>query len=239
MNERLTILSLEIIACLVAVLVGILEGNGAVFFFNRIPAEWFCDYGEKPTAEMLDRSTQRVKSYPWKYVFTMGFIILNIKMVTDDWQFAIPGTIALWLLLELSISDIKYQIVPDQLLILLTVTGLGFMPYRSTWKEAAFGAAIGFGLMFIIALIGKLTYKRDTIGGGDIKLFTILGFISGPIGFAFIFVVSTLLSAGHFVYLLAKKRVKATDARPMVPFISVAAALHIVFFWDTFTQWLI
>ena len=227
---------LEVIKCLVAVLVGIFQGNGAVYLFNKMPAEWFCDYGEIPTPEMKDRYTQRVKSHPWKYVFTMGFVILNIKMVHDDWQFAIPGTVALWILLELALADIKFSIVPDQLLVLLAITGFGFMPYHSSWREAVIGAAIGFGVMFIIAGIGKLTYRRDTIGGGDIKLFTVLGFIAGPMGFLFIFVLSTMVRAGHFVYLISQKRIKRTDQRPMVPYIAASAAVYIVFFWDAFSE---
>ena len=44
-----------IIKCLAAILAGIFEGNGAVYIFNHIPAEWLCEYGEKPGDELLDR----------------------------------------------------------------------------------------------------------------------------------------------------------------------------------------
>ncbi len=72
-----------------------------------MPAAWLCDYGEKPSEELLDPYTQRVKSYPWKFIFTMLFVVLGIKMVMDDWQFAIAGICALWLLLEMAIADQK------------------------------------------------------------------------------------------------------------------------------------
>ena len=232
MSEKTILISLLVIKCLLAILVGILEGNGAVYFFNKMPAEWFCDYGEEPTAEMRDPYTQRVKSHPWKYIFTMAFIILNIKMVSDDWQFAIAGTAALWLLLELSISDLKYRIVPDQLLVLLTITGFGFMPYHGSWEESVFGAVLGFALMGLIAGVGKLLYHKLALGGGDIKLYTILGFLTGVKGIVFIFVLSTLVSAAWFVIQLARRKIKKTDTQPMVPYIAAAAALYIVFFWD-------
>ncbi len=232
MSERTILLSLQIIKCLVAILIGILEGNGAVYFFNKMPAVWFCDYGEEPTPEMKDPYVQRVKSHPWKYIFTMAFVILNIKMAVDDWQFALPGTIALWILLELSIADIKYRIVPDQLLILLAVTGLGFLQYHSSWIQAVYGALIGFALMGIIAGVGRLLYQKMALGGGDIKLYAVLGLIGGPKGILFIFVVSTLVSAAWFVVQLARKKMKKTDTQPMVPYIAAAAAAYIVFFWD-------
>ena len=47
-----------IIKCLVAVLAAIFLGNGAVYLFNKMPAKWFCDYGETPSEEMLDPFTQ-------------------------------------------------------------------------------------------------------------------------------------------------------------------------------------
>ena len=232
MDDRVFVLLFQIIKCLVAVLLGIFQGNGAVYLFNRMPAAWFCDYGEEPTPEMTDPYTQRIKSHPWKYIFTMAFVILNIKMVIDDWQFAIPGTIALWLLLELAISDVKYRIVPDQLLILLAITGMGFIPYQDSWKSCLIGAAIGFALMLAIAGLGKLLYQRLAIGGGDIKLFAVLGFLTGPSGILFIFVLATLISGGYYALQLARRKIKKTDTLPMVPYIAGAAAAYIVFFWD-------
>lgn len=227
---------LLIFKCLIAVLVGIFEGNGAVYVFNQMPAKWFCDYGEEPTKEMLERSSQRIKSSPWKYLFTMLFIVLNIKLVTDDWIFAIPGTAALWLLMELSLADIKFKVVPDQILILLAITGLGFMQYHGSWKAPVIGAAIGFGITMAIAGLGRLLYKNDTLGGGDIKLFAVLGFLAGPSGIVFIFIVSTVISALHFGILLARKLIKRTDSRAMVPYISIGAAVYLVFFWDKFSE---
>ena len=222
---------ITMIKLLAAVLAAIFAGNGAVYLFNHMPARWFCDYGQAPTEEMLDPYTQRVKSYPWKYIFTMLFVVLNIKMVMDDWQFAIGGLCVIWLLLEMAIADIKYRIVPDQLILLLTICAVGFIPYTGGWKPCLLGAAIGFGIMGATALLGKLAYKRDTLGGGDIKLFTSLGLIMGPVGIVTTLVLTTLVSSGHLVYLLAAKKIKKTDTVPMVPYIAIASTAYLVFLW--------
>ena len=227
----MTSVLIGIIKLLSAILAAIFAGNGAVYCFNKMPAQWFCDYGQQPTEEMLDPYTQRVKSYPWKYLFTMVFVVLNIKMVMDDWQFAIGGLCVIWLLLEMAIGDIKYRIIPDQLIILLTVCAFGFIPYLGGWKPCLLGAAIGFGIMGGTALLGKLTYKRDTLGGGDIKLFTSLGLILGPIGMVVTLVLTTLISAGHMVYLLSTQKIKRTDTIPMVPYIAISTTIYLVFLW--------
>ena len=229
MNDKLVLGGIVLIKVIIAVLIGVLQGNGAVYFFNKMPASWLCDYGETPSEELLNPTTQRIKSNPWKYLFSMGFVILNTKLVVDDWQFALAASAALWILLELALSDKKYSIVPDQLLILLAVTAIGIIPFHSSWKAPLLGALIGFSIMMLIALVGKLAYRRDTLGGGDIKLFSALGLIAGPKGILFIFAATTLLSAACFAYLLAKKRAKITDSLPMVPYIATSAAFYLVF----------
>lgn len=227
MTETLII----VIKCLAAILAGVFAGNGAVYFFNKMPAQWFCDYGERPTEEMLDPYTQRVKSYPWKYVFTMLFVVIGIKLVMDDWQFAIGAFCAIWLLLEMAVADIKYRIVPDQLVILLAVSALGFIPYHSSWKECLFGGLAGFGIMGFTALLGKFAYKREAVGEGDIKLFTSLGLIAGFSGVLVIFALTALISGAHLVWLLVRRKISKYDTVPMVPYIAISAAVYFIFLW--------
>lgn len=222
---------LLIIKCLSAILLGIFEGNGAVYIFNHLPAEWLCDYGEKPDENLLDTYTQRVKSYPWKYVFTMLFAILNIRLVVDDWQFAVSASMVIWLLLEIAISDVKYRIIPDQLVVLLAVSALGFVTFHNGFMDCLAGGLCGFGIMFAVALIGRITSKRAALGGGDIKLFTGLGLICGFTGILAVYALTALIAGGHMVILLAMKKVKPGDSVAMAPYIAVATTAYLVFLW--------
>lgn len=204
-----------IIICAVFLLIGVILGNGAVWVFNRIPGKWLVDYGEEPDEELLHPSCQRIKSTPWKYVFTGFFIVAGIKMGIDNPFYAFAAVLAVWLLLEMSIADIKYMIVPDQFLLMLLVCGLGMIPQTEGGPlDCLIGAAIGLVLTGTIALIGRLVYRKSAVGGADIKLFTALGLLTGMEGILFIFVVSTFASAGHFAWLLLGKRAKRTDERP-------------------------
>lgn len=233
---QMTDIATIVIKTLIAILFGIFEGNGAVYFFNKMPAEWFCDYGEKPTEEMLDTSVQRVKSTPWKYIFTMFFVIVNTRFIIEDVRFFVAASIVLWLLLELSIGDIKFGILPDQLIALLAVSGIGFISWHGSWKRCLLGVGIGFGIMMLVAAAGKLAYKREAIGGGDIKLFTVLGFLMGPAGVVAVFLMTAFISAGHYVILLIRKRIKRTDTVPMVPYIFTSVLIYMVFLWGRFDE---
>ncbi len=218
----------QVIKYLIAVILGVVLGNSAVYMFNHMPAAWFCDYGEEPSDELKDPYTQRVKSTPWKYTFSMLFVAAGLYLVRDDWVYALAVLVILWLLLEMSISDIKYRIVPDQLLVLLAVSAAGVIQYRS-WQDMLYGAAAGFLIMGMTALLGKALYRRDAVGGGDIKLFSALGLLLGLRGVLFVFMLSALLSGAGLAYLLAKKKIKRTDTVPMVPFIAAAAGIYLLF----------
>lgn len=218
-----------IVTCAAAVAAGIVLGNGAVYFFNRIPGKWLCDYGQEPEQELLKPTKQRIKSLPWKYLFTGFFIVIGIYMGLGEPMYAVAALLSCWLLLLMSIADIKYRIVPDQLIMLLVLNAIGYIPYHNTGPvEGLFGALIGFGVMLFLGLIGKLIYRKDTMGGGDIKLFAAIGLCFGVSGVIAVFVLTTLISAAHFCYLLLKKRIKAQDRRPMVPYITVSSTIYLV-----------
>ncbi len=227
MNPHLSM----IIVCGLFLFIGVILGNGAVWVFNRIPGKWLVDYGEEPDEELLHPTCQRVKSTPWKYVFTGFFIVVGIKMGLANPFYAFAAVIAVWLLLEMSIADIKYMIVPDQFILLMLICGLGMIPQLDGGvKDSLIGAAIGLGLTGAVALVGRLVYKKCAVGGADIKLFTTLGLLTGAQGIIFIFVVSTFASAGHFAWLLFRRKARRTDERPMVPYIAAAAVLYMVIF---------
>lgn len=222
-------LMVTLIICAAAIGIGVLLGNGAVYFFNKMPGKWLCDYGQEPSEELLHPTCQRVKSTPWKYVFTGFFIVAGITMGLQNPLYAFPALIAIWLLLEMSIADIKYMIVPDQLIMLLVITGLGFIPHHAFGvMDCIRGAAIGFGVLALIAVAGRLIYKKPAVGGADIKLFAALGLALGTDGIISVFVISTFLSAGHFIWLMIKRGAKLSDERPMVPYISAAAIIYLV-----------
>ncbi len=218
-----------IIVCVVAVAVGILLGNGAVYFFNRIPGKWLCDYGEEPDEELLHPTRQRVRSTPWKYCFSCLFVMAGIKMGLYEPVYAIIAILTCWLLLEMAIADLKYMIVPDQLIILLMVAGIGFVPHHDGGAMSGiYGGLVGFGIMMLTGVLGKVIYKKDTLGGGDIKLFTALGLCLGVEGVLTVFVLTTFVTALHLAYLMMIGRVKQGDQRPLVPYIAVSATIYLV-----------
>lgn len=220
---------LRIIFCLFAILLGLILGNGSVFFFNKIPGKWLVDYGEEPNEELKHPTYQRVKSTPWKYVFSGFFIVSGIYMVVNEPYYLVPTMAVFWLMLEMSISDIKYRIIPDQLVMLLVVCGIGFMGKTNggvLW--ALYGALAGFGILGIIALIGKLIFRKDIIGGGDIKILGALGLSVGLEGIILIMILTVFISSIHFLILLMLRKISMKESKPMVPYIFLSTVVYMV-----------
>ena len=218
-----------IVTCGAAIGAGVILGNAAVVFFNRMPGKWLCEYGKEPDEELAHPTRQRLNSWPWKYFFSCLFVMAAVKMAMEDPGYALIAAIACWLLTEMAIADAKYMIVPDQLVILLTVAAVGFVPYHDRGPfEGVFGGLIGFGVMLAIGVLSKIIYRRQGLGGGDIKLFGALGLCLGVDGILAVFVLSTFICALHLAWLLITKKIKPRQQRPLIPYIAVSATIYLV-----------
>ena len=214
----------QIIAMGVLILAGAFLGYFGIWFFNKMPASWLADYGEEPPHE----EGQRIKTYPWKYAFVSFMVIAGVKLSFGDIYIALGSLMALWALLLMSFADKKYMIVPDQLIVVLLLSAIGFVSHYSSFKEPLFGGLIAFAAIGLMALIGKVLLKKWVIGGADLKIYAALGIILGWKGFVIIFIVTSLLSALHFAFLLINKKAKREDERPLVPYIFVATSLYLL-----------
>lgn len=237
MDTGITVIDL-ILKGLVGTLIGILLGNGAVYFFNRMPAAWFTEYGQTPSEELLNSDRQRVKSWPWKYLFSMFFSVTAVYLLVRDWRYALVVVFALWLLLEISIGDLKYHIIADQLVILLAISSIGMIPYLRGWKDMLMGAVLGLIIMLVGALLGRMIYRKPAVGGGDIKLFTVLGFLTGREGILAILLMSAFLSSAHLIIRLIRKTVKKGEAVPMAPYIAVSTMIYMILLHDRIAIWM-
>ena len=69
-------------------------------------------------------------------------------------------------------STISIKVLPDQFQIMagqLSVGELSGLPLLNL-RNAAIGALIGAGLFSVIAILGRIAFRRDAMGHGDIKL---------------------------------------------------------------------
>ena len=144
------------------------------------------------------------------------------------------GSLFLTILLGIAITDARTYIIPDQFSLGGAAIGLALAPLAGglTLAGAATGAALGFGLLWAVAVVGKFFMGRDAMGGGDIKMMATAGAFLGPAG-----VVVTLF-AGSLLGTLVFGPISLRTGR-LVPFgIFLALGAGVAYGWgDPIIAW--
>lgn len=96
-------------------------------------------------------------------------------------------------LIIIIISDIKYMIIPDEVLVffgIILVILKMIITYKlnpnNTWLDMGYellfmliDGVIMFAFMYLVRFIGNLMFKKDSMGGGDIKMMTFISLFLG------------------------------------------------------------
>jgi leader peptidase (prepilin peptidase)/N-methyltransferase len=125
------------------------------------------------------------------------------------------------------IVDLKHQLLPDSINIYL---GLLFFVVSFTlhpWTHWLLGGALGLGFPLLVSWIFYLLRGQVGLGGGDIKLYAVLGLYLGPIGVMQNIFLSCFLGAVIGVILMFSKIIKRENPIPFGPFIIVVASFQI------------
>jgi leader peptidase (prepilin peptidase) / N-methyltransferase len=113
-----------------------------------------------------------------------------------EWQ-ALVMAVFFTLLLGIALTDLSHYIIPDAFSIGGLVIGLAlaFLPGGLTIVQAAIGAVVGFGLLFLVAWVGEWIFRKPAMGGGDIKMMAMVGAFLGPIGVVLTIFLGALLGS--------------------------------------------
>lgn len=215
-----------LIQILLSIAAGVLAGFSAVYTFNRIPAKWLCDYNQEPDRGMWG---ERIKKRPWTVVFILVFAAASLKLLDQSFLYAIPGIITLWLLLLIGMADRKYMIIPDQFVVALAVTAFGFIPFHSSYQSQLIGAVVGGGSILLMGIFGRLLFRKEAMGFGDVKLFAAIGLMFGLRGVVVILILTVFSSAFVFGVGLLTGKIKTGEAQPLGPFIAASASVYVLF----------
>lgn len=124
------------------------------------------------------------------------------------------------MLIIIVVSDLTYMLIPDKIVLFFLPL---FIIVRTVepltpWWDSILGAAAGFFLLLIIAIASK-----GGMGGGDIKLFGVLGFMMGTKLVLLTFFLSCVFGAVIGLVLLIFGIVKRGKPMPFGPYIAMAA----------------
>lgn len=94
-------------------------------------------------------------------------------------------------------------------------------------KASALGAGLGFGLLWAVGWFGKLAFKKDAMGFGDVKLLGAIGAFLGAPAVLFVVFGSALLGSVVGVTLIAMGKSELGGRLPFGPYLSAAALVWV------------
>ena len=121
--------------------------------------------------------------YPLIELTTASLWVAAVLRHGFGWQ-ALSSALFFTLLLGIALTDARKYIIPDQFTIGGLVIGLAlaFAPGGISPLQSALGAALGFAVLWIIAVLGEAVFRKPAMGGGDIKMMAMVGAFLGPPG---------------------------------------------------------
>lgn len=205
---------------------GLAAGFASIYIFNRIPARWLCDYGVEPEPGMWG---ERLPKRPWAWVLPLAFSVASFLLLRQSVSYQLAAMAALLFLFLIARADQQYGIIPDQLAFAVAVTALGFLPDRPEALPMLLGALLGGGCALAAALAGRLLFRREAMGFGDVKLLAALGLVTGVQGMAAVLLVTVFTSGLVFGCLVLAGQLDRQASRPLGPFIAGAGAAVLLF----------
>lgn len=131
--------------------------------------------------------------------------------------------------------DFQHQIIPD----IITIPGaISGMLLHLLTKEGALdsilGLLVGGGSLLFISLAYMIIYRKEGMGGGDIKLMAMIG---AWLGIRSVLPVIMIGAFSGSIYGLIKNRGRG-GVIPFGPFLSLGAIVYI-FFQDAISKFLL
>lgn len=169
-------------------------------------------------------------------IFTGILFALAYSIFGFSWELAIALGIVSMLII-VSVSDTNYLIIPDEILIFFSIYFIICQILNLGFKDAMIQVLSGiflFLLMYSIMLIGNKVLKKESLGGGDIKMMFVFGLILNPLLGTVTLFIGSLLALPVSLILLQKKH---ENLVPFGPFLLIA--LTLVYFTQLSTPMLL
>jgi len=142
---------------------------------------------------------------------------------------AVVAICLMTLLLAIAVTDARFYVIPDLLSLGGVVLGIALAIVTEILRpdapiglrEAVIGSIVGGGILWIVAIVGTWAFKKDAMGGGDIKMMAMIGAFLGWKGAILTIFLGALAGTIVFVPLTWK----SDRLVPLGLFLALGAAL--------------
>jgi len=155
-------------------------------------------------------------------IFLLNFLLFGFSV-----NFA-RFLLFMYSLFLLSATDILYMVIPDKISIPALILGLiinlfHHMPIKLYIINFIIGTASGMIVIWLIMVIGKIIWKKEVMGSGDIF---VMGIVGAYLGIYYILPTlfwGALFGAVYGIVLIVRKKASRDSMIPFGPFLAAGA----------------
>jgi leader peptidase (prepilin peptidase)/N-methyltransferase len=141
-------------------------------------------------------------------------------------------------LIVITVIDLYHQIIPD--VISLPGIGMGLLVSliipQITFSNSLTGVLLGGGSLFSVATLYQWLFKREGMGGGDVKLLAMIGAFLGWKAVILTILLSSLIGSVTGITIMVLKGKNFKYAIPFGPFLSLGAVISL-FYGENIINW--
>ena len=162
-----------------------------------------------------------------------GLLFLTVFMLYGISTSTIYYLVLVSLLIIITFIDIDHFIIPDKILVFGAIFSMIFnlLFKEIPVKDSILGVFICGGSVWIIVLLIEFVIKKECMGGGDIKLFAMLGFYMGVKNGLLTALLSVYVGAVYGICVIIISRIKRKEYNSVIPygpFIPIGALITIL-----------
>jgi leader peptidase (prepilin peptidase)/N-methyltransferase len=141
-------------------------------------------------------------------------------------------------LIVITVIDLYHQIIPD----VISLPGIGvgliasFILPKITFLNSLIGVLLGGGSLFIVGTLYQWIFKREGMGGGDVKLLAMIGAFLGWKAVILTILLSSLIGSLTGILIMVLKGKDFKYAIPFGPFLSLGAVISL-FYGEEIISW--
>ncbi|MCX6825730.1 MAG: A24 family peptidase [candidate division Zixibacteria bacterium] len=243
----------EIILYIGITLIGLIIGSFVNVLIYRIPRNigfvWSRSFCPSCKAQIKSYDNIPVISYlilggkcrhckaiiSWRYPLIellngLGYLLLFIYYGP-----VVPFGVACFLtsvLIAIFFIDYDFQIIPDILTLPAVIVGLGvsLSPGGMGVVASILGLIVGGGALYLLAIFGDWLFKKESMGGGDIKMAAMLGAFVGWQKIILVFFLAAVIGlVVSLIIMLFSKTLRRTRMIPFGPFLATAAMIALLY----------
>ena len=198
---------------------------------------WFDNVPILSYAILMGKCRDCGRRIPLRYLFVELLSALSGVVLTRFFLIG-PVFFLYWIfilaLIAVSFIDLETQEIPDVItlpgilagiIVVTLLKAIGNGTYIDAFRHSFLGILAGGGVMFLMGFFGEMIFKKEALGGGDVKLMAMVGAFLGWKMVILTFFTAPFFGAGVGIFMRLKFK---SEVIPYGPYLAIASIISLL-----------